>query len=60
MRVDETLRRGKAELHNLVGDASKARTGLGWQPTVDFEALVRSLVDADVAALTTLDSSVGS
>ena len=60
VRVDESLRRGKAELHNLVGDASKAQTVLGWQPTVDFEALVRILVDADVAALTTLDSSVGS
>ena len=32
VRVDESLLRGKAELHNLVGDASKARDRLGWKP----------------------------
>ena len=51
VRVDESLRRGKAELHNLVGDSAKARERLGWEPTVDFAGLVRMLVDADVAAL---------
>jgi GDPmannose 4,6-dehydratase len=45
------LRRGKAELHDLVGDASKARERLGWSPEVDFEGLVQLLVDADVARL---------
>jgi GDPmannose 4,6-dehydratase len=51
VRVDESLVRGKAELHDLVGDASKARRDLGWSPTVDFEELVRMLVDADLAQL---------
>ncbi len=51
VHIDESLRRGAAELHDLVGDASKARSRLGWSPTVDFEALVRLLVDADVERL---------
>lgn len=33
----------------LVGDASKARTVLGWQPRVGFEELVAMMVDADLA-----------
>jgi GDPmannose 4,6-dehydratase len=52
VRVDETLKRGQAELHHLVGDAAKARETLGWQPTVGFEELVRLLVDAAVVRLT--------
>src|SRR5665213_294881 len=52
VRVDETLKRGQAELHHLVGDARKARETLGWQPTLGFEELVRLLVDAAVERLT--------
>jgi GDPmannose 4,6-dehydratase len=44
VRVDESLRRG--QLYELVGDASKARTKLGWEPSVTFEELVALLVDA--------------
>jgi GDPmannose 4,6-dehydratase len=51
VRVDESLRRGRAELHNLVGDSAKARERFGWEPTMDFLSLVRMLVDADVAEL---------
>jgi len=51
VRVDDTLVRGKAELHDLVGEPSKARAQLGWSPTVDFEGLVHLLVDADLARL---------
>ena len=51
VRVDDSLRRGKAELYDLVGDASRARERLGWRPEVDFEGLVQLLVDADVARL---------
>jgi GDPmannose 4,6-dehydratase len=36
------------EVDVLLGDASKARTLLGWRPTVSFEELVRMMVDADV------------
>jgi GDPmannose 4,6-dehydratase len=38
-----------AEVDLLVADAGKARTGLGWAPTVDFRQLVEMMVDADLA-----------
>jgi GDPmannose 4,6-dehydratase len=38
-----------AEVDLLVGDASKARDVLGWQPAVTFKELVRLMVDADIA-----------
>ena len=40
-----------AEVDLLVGDASKARHVLGWEPAVDFTGLVRMMVDADVEGL---------
>jgi GDPmannose 4,6-dehydratase len=40
-----------AEVEHLVGDNSKARRALGWQPTVSFTALVKMMVDADLARL---------
>ena len=40
-----------AEVDLLVGDATKARSELGWQPEVGFEDLVRMMVDADMARL---------
>lgn len=46
VHVDESLKRGQAELHRLVGDAAKAREQLGWSPSVTFEQLVQLLVDA--------------
>jgi GDPmannose 4,6-dehydratase len=52
VRVDESLKRGQAELHHLVGDASKARDRLGWRPSIDFGDLVRLLVDSAAARLT--------
>ena len=52
VRVDESLLRGTAELHHLVGDSAKARARLGWSPTLDFEGLVRLLVDAAIERLT--------
>ncbi len=39
------------EVDVLQGDASKARTRLGWRPKVGFEQLVRLMVDADVRLL---------
>src|SRR5206468_10314651 len=35
------------EVQSLLGDASKARTKLGWTPTVGFEDLVHEMADAD-------------
>ena len=37
-----------AEVDVLLGDATKARKALGWQPRVTFKALVRLMVDADM------------
>ena len=51
VRVDDSLVRGKAELHDLVGDATRARERLAWSPTHDFEGLVHLLVDSDLARL---------
>jgi GDPmannose 4,6-dehydratase len=51
VRVDESLKRGQAELHHLVGDASRARRELGWRPSIGFQELVRMLVEAARARL---------
>jgi GDPmannose 4,6-dehydratase len=39
------------EVDLLVGDASKARRKLGWEPKITFKELVRAMVDADLADL---------
>ncbi len=41
-----------AEVDHLVGDASKAREKLGWEPRVSFRELVEMMVDADLDRLT--------
>jgi len=51
VHIDSSLERGKAELHDLVGDPAKARERLPWEPKVSFEELVRLLVDADLERL---------
>ena len=40
-----------AEVDLLVGDASKAKTKLGWTPKVGFRELVERMVRADLARL---------
>jgi GDPmannose 4,6-dehydratase len=50
VRTDPALLR-PAEVEHLVGDASKARRLLGWKPEVDFEQLIRMMVNADLALL---------
>jgi GDPmannose 4,6-dehydratase len=37
-----------ADVSLLVGDASKARSELGWQPQIDFQQLIKMMVDADL------------
>jgi GDPmannose 4,6-dehydratase len=37
-----------AEIHQLIGDSSRARQELGWAPTTSFEQLVRSMVEHDL------------
>ena len=50
VRVDPAFRR-PAEVDHLIGDASKARRKLGWEPVVAFETLITMMVDADLARL---------
>jgi GDPmannose 4,6-dehydratase len=45
--VDPKLRR-PAEVDHLVGDASKARKKLGWEPLVSFEAMIQRMVEHDL------------
>ena len=40
-----------AEVDVLVGDASKAKRVLGWQPEISFENMIAEMVDADIARL---------
>lgn len=40
-----------AEVDILIGDPSKARQQLSWNPTVTFEELVKLMVEADLAAI---------
>jgi GDPmannose 4,6-dehydratase len=48
--VDPKLYR-PAEVDLLVGDYGKAKRVLGWEPSVNFQELVRIMVEADVVAL---------
>jgi GDPmannose 4,6-dehydratase len=50
VRIDPAFLR-PAEVDHLIGDASKAKRVLGWEPSVSFEGLVAMMVDADMAAL---------
>jgi GDPmannose 4,6-dehydratase len=40
-----------AEVDLLVGDPTKAKEKLGWEPSVTFEELVKLMVDADLRAM---------
>ena len=48
VKLDPKLIR-PAEVEHLIGDNTKARRILGWQPTVNFSTLVKMMVDADLA-----------
>jgi GDPmannose 4,6-dehydratase len=48
--IDESLKR-PAEVDHLIGDASKAKRELGWEPRTSFEELIRLMVDADYQLL---------
>jgi GDPmannose 4,6-dehydratase len=47
-----------AEVDLLIGDAGKARAQLGWVPKVNFEGLIKMMVDADVQRLSASPSTV--
>lgn len=38
-----------AEVDLLIGDPNKAKTKLGWQPSIDFEQLVKIMVESEIA-----------
>ena len=40
-----------AEVDLLIGDASRAKEVLGWEPEITFEGLVKMMVDADLERL---------
>lgn len=48
--VDRSLTR-PAEVDHLVGDASKARRVLKWEPLVDFHELIKMMVESDLERL---------
>ncbi|WPL15332.1 GDP-mannose 4,6-dehydratase [Thiorhodovibrio winogradskyi] len=50
VETDPHLMRPAEPLH-LVGDATKARTVLGWEPETDFAALIREMTLAELDAL---------
>lgn len=50
VKIDQSVYR-PAEVDLLIGDASKARDTLHWEPRVDFAGLVKEMVHADLASL---------
>jgi GDPmannose 4,6-dehydratase len=48
--IDDKFKR-PAEVDLLVGDCSKAKRELGWEPRTTFEELIRLMVEADAKAL---------
>jgi GDPmannose 4,6-dehydratase len=50
IRIDPRFLR-PAEVEHLIGDASKAREKLGWEPRTSFEEMIRLMVDADLELL---------
>jgi GDPmannose 4,6-dehydratase len=54
VKVDPAFIR-PAEVDLLIGDPAKAKTKLGWEPSVDFRGLVEMMVDADLDALSRRD-----
>jgi GDPmannose 4,6-dehydratase len=49
VRVDQRYFR-PTEVETLLGDASKARNKLGWQPRISFADLVKEMVRSDLEA----------
>jgi GDPmannose 4,6-dehydratase len=47
VELDKNLLR-PAEVEHLIGDSSKAREQLGWEPSIAFEDMIRIMVDADL------------
>ena len=50
VRIDPAFLR-PAEVDHLIGDPTKAKFDLDWEPTVHFDRLIRIMVDADIERL---------
>ena len=50
VEIDPQLKR-PAEVDHLIGDYSKAKEKLGWEPRTSFEELIRLMVDSDLELL---------
>jgi GDPmannose 4,6-dehydratase len=50
VETDQALMR-PADVDHLIGDYSKAKRELGWEPRTSFEELIRLMVDADLELL---------
>ena len=58
VKTDPALLR-PAEVDHLIGDPSKAKRVLGWQPKVGFQALIQMMVDEDIKRLSAHPRSEG-
>ena len=52
VELDPALLR-PAEVDHLIGDYSKAKAKLGWEPRTSFEELIKLMVDSDMELLST-------
>jgi len=59
VHVDPALLR-PAEVDHLLGDSTKAKQKLGWEPRVNFRQLVEMMVDADLQRLSSAPASAAS
>ena len=50
VEIDKKLIRPQ-DIENLIGDPSKAKKEIGWEPTVQYKELVRLMVDDDLKLL---------
>lgn len=50
VKLDKALLR-PAEVDLLIGDSTKAKEQLGWEPTVSFEEMIELMVQSDLARL---------
>jgi GDPmannose 4,6-dehydratase len=50
IKVDTNYYR-PTEVESLLGDSSKAKKKLGWQPKISFEALVKEMVEEDLKSI---------
>ncbi len=50
VKIDKKLIRPQ-DIDNLIGDSSKAKREIGWEPTVQYKDLIRMMVDDDLKLL---------